>query len=291
MKQGTLFGEMNRCKISVENGMLVLSTPYEHHLVEQVKALPYSERRYDPGRKVWLVDPKHSSLLVFWIDMYFGEVMSLPTIPSVTNQTVTQIFRVRYIGACKFREDGSSAAFGLVDSDWKLIFPETCLKAWFDSGDLVPEPTLTQNLYQVLGVKKTASQEEIRNGFRRMALQWHPDKCKEPNATEVFIRIKEASDILSDQNKRARYDAGLALQSAYEKSIQNKNDYMRNLQAQPTGYRSPLRCGLIMVEGMEKVGRVEIRKILAWEDIVDSAGRTLVVSWPMGAKEPVEVWA
>lgn len=283
----TLFPVDNRCEITAENGQLVLKSPYIHELVQAVKSLPYTERRYDGNRKVWFVDPRHGQKLVNWIDLYAGEVVSLPLIQSASNQPVMKLVEVRYIGACKSRDDGSSAAFGLVGKDWSLIFPENILRAWFDAGD--PDPTEAQTLYQVLGVKKLASPEEIKTAFRRMAFQWHPDRCKEPNANEIFLKIKESYDVLSDTNKRVRYDAGLALQQAFEKQ-QKKQTGLKQENLITYSYRSPLRCGLLMVEGIEKIGRVEVSKILAWEDITKN-GKTLVVSWPMGAKEPVEIWA
>jgi len=267
--------------------MLVLTSPYNPQLVEAVKTLPYTERRYDGIRKVWFVDPKHGDKLVRWVEIYIGEVVSLPVVSLGTANPVMKLVEVRYIGACKPRDDGSSIAFGLVGKDWSIIFPEIVLRSWFDSGDPEPEPTAAQTLYQVLGVKKSATQEEIKSAFRRMARQWHPDVCQEPNAADVFILIQEASSILSDVNRRARYDAGLALQKAYEK--QQKKLAKQEFKTVAVGYRSPLRCGAILVEGLEKLGRVEVTKILAWEDITRN-GKILVTSWPMGAKEPVEAW-
>lgn len=284
--QKSLFLMMNRCEISEEHGLLAVKTPYIPELVECVKSLPYSDRRYDVSRKIWLVDPKHGRDLVKWIEQYAGEAVNLPSIQPKRAAPVMRLLEVRYIGTCKFRDDGSSSAFGLVGRDWSLIFPEAVLRGWFDSGDPDPEPTAAQTLYQVLGVKKTATQDEVKSAFRRMARQWHPDVCQEQNAHEIFIRIKEAADILSDANKRARYNAGLLLQKKYERNLQSNNEVVQLAQQ---NYRSPLRCGRLMVEGIEKVGRLEVTQILAWEDIVKN-GKTLVVSWPMGAKEPVEVW-
>ena len=269
--------------------MLVLTSPYIPQLVEAVKSLPYTERKYEPNRKAWLIDPKHGSKLTAWVETYAGEVVSLPSITQYAGGIVLRLVEVRYIGACKPRDDGSSVAFGLVDKDWSLIFPETVLRNWFDSGDPEPEPSVAQTLYQVLGIKKTATQDEVKTAFRRMVKQWHPDVCQEPNAAEVFIRIKEASDILSDANHRARYDAGLVLQKAFEKQQKQTSKWKQEIQFLTTGYRSPLRCGAIMLEGIEKLGRIEVSKILAWEDITKN-GRTLVVSWPLGAKEPLENW-
>lgn len=274
---------MTRCLIENENGMLLLSSPYIPELVEAVKSLPYTERKYEPNSKSWLIDPKHGNKLVSWIEIYVGEVVSLPIVSQTSSKPVIKLLEVKYIGACKNRDDGSSSAFGLVGKDWSVIFPEKVLRTWFDAGD--QEPSETQTLYQVLGIGKLATPDEIKTAFRRMALQWHPDVSKEPNTAEIFIRIKEASDILSDTNKRARYDAGLILQKQYEK--QQKNLDIQTYSA--FGYRSPLRCGAIMLEGIEKLGRVEVTKILAWEDITRN-GKVLVTSWPAGAKEPVEAW-
>lgn len=285
--QKSLFGSAyNRCNVTAENGQLVLATPYDHHLVAQVKTLPYTERRYDPTRKVWLVDPKHGKLLADWIKRYFGEVISLPNLSSLKTKSVMKLLEIRYIGACKTRDDGSSTAFGMVGNNWPVIFPESVLREWFDSEPL--PPTEQQTLYQVLGTKKQATPDEIKTAYRRMVRQWHPDICKEPNAHEVFLRIQEAYEILNDENKKARYDAGLALQAAFEKQNNQHNDLIQALQI-VANYRSPLRCGQILVEGIEKLGRVEVTKILAWEDITKN-NLTLVVSWPAGAKEPVEEW-
>jgi hypothetical protein len=46
-----------------------------------------------------------------------------------------------------------------------------------------------------------------------------------------------------------------------------------------------------MAEGVDFMGRFRVSKILAWQDIFNSAGQTLISSWVMGAKEPVKVWA
>jgi curved DNA-binding protein CbpA len=119
-----------------------------------------------------------------------------------------------------------------------------------------------------------------------MAMQWHPDRCKEQNANEIFLRIQEAYSVLSDPNKRPRYDAGLALEASLGKQAQPVD-----LNALSQQYRSPLRCGLIMVECLEIVGRFKVSKILAWQDIYNDRGQTLVSSWAMGAAEPTKVWA
>ncbi len=63
-----------------------------------------------------------------------------------------------------------------------------------------------RDYYEVLGVSKSASSEEIKKAYRLLAKKYHPDICKEPNAEEKFKEVQEAYEVLSDDQKRARYD-------------------------------------------------------------------------------------
>jgi molecular chaperone DnaJ len=63
-----------------------------------------------------------------------------------------------------------------------------------------------RDYYEVLGVQKNASKEEIKNTYRKLALQYHPDRNKEPSAEEKFKELSEAYAVLSDDEKRKRYD-------------------------------------------------------------------------------------
>jgi len=63
-----------------------------------------------------------------------------------------------------------------------------------------------RDYYEVLGVKKDADQKEIKNTFRKLALKYHPDRNKEPDAEEKFKEIAEAYAVLSDPKKREEYD-------------------------------------------------------------------------------------
>ncbi|MEW6400965.1 MAG: molecular chaperone DnaJ [Chloroflexota bacterium] len=63
-----------------------------------------------------------------------------------------------------------------------------------------------RDFYEILGVGRNASDDEIRSAFRKLARQYHPDINKEPDAEEKFKEINEAYGVLSDSDKRARYD-------------------------------------------------------------------------------------
>ncbi|KAL1807691.1 hypothetical protein ACET3Z_024681 [Daucus carota] len=77
------------------------------------------------------------------------------------------------------------------------------------SDKLVPE-----NYYTVLGLCSDSSAQDIRRAYRKLAMQWHPDKwTKSPElcgvAKRKFQQIQEAYSVLSDSKKRKMYDAGL----------------------------------------------------------------------------------
>ncbi len=60
--------------------------------------------------------------------------------------------------------------------------------------------------YQTLGVSKSDSEEDIRKAFRKKAMEYHPDRNKNPDAESKFKDINEAYQVLSDSKKRAQYD-------------------------------------------------------------------------------------
>jgi len=64
----------------------------------------------------------------------------------------------------------------------------------------------TPDYYDVLGVPRTASREEIQRAYRKLARAYHPDLNKDPAAEERFKQISEAYQVLSDPEKRRRYD-------------------------------------------------------------------------------------
>jgi len=65
--------------------------------------------------------------------------------------------------------------------------------------------------YAILGVPRNASEEDIRRAYREAALRLHPDKNEGPEATELFLQVNHAYELLSDADQRAAYDQELKL--------------------------------------------------------------------------------
>lgn len=63
-----------------------------------------------------------------------------------------------------------------------------------------------RDYYEILGVSKSANDTEIKRAYRRLALEWHPDRNKSPQAHDKFKEINEAYAVLSNKEKRATYD-------------------------------------------------------------------------------------
>src|ERR687886_2569787 len=70
----------------------------------------------------------------------------------------------------------------------------------------MPSPSTKRDYYQVLGVARGASDDDIKKAYRKLALQYHPDRNKEPDAAERFKEVTEAYQVLSDAEKRSLYD-------------------------------------------------------------------------------------
>ena len=97
----------------------------------------------------------------------------------------------------------------------------------------------TQTPYEVLGVKPNATADEIRKAYRKLAKQFHPDlNPGKPAAEARFKAVSAAHDILSDPEKRARYDRGEIDESGAEKPRYSYRPHAEGAQGwkyQPAG--------------------------------------------------------
>jgi len=76
-----------------------------------------------------------------------------------------------------------------------------------------------KDYYKRLGIGRNATKQEIKKAYRKLALQYHPDKNKSPDAHETFITINEAYLILYDEEAKAKYD------KEYDYFISNESRY------------------------------------------------------------------
>lgn len=268
------------------DGALALESPYQADLVAGIKNLPYSDRKWDTPNKRWLIAPAHARTVVDLVERATGERLPIPELaPAGLGTSTLRMVKIEYIGRCRPRgsESSEQSASGFCDGSWSVLLPESLLRAWFlDERDAPRAANGKKTLYQVLTVKPEATAEELKKAYRQLARQWHPDVCREPDAREQFEQIQHAYELLRDEQKRRRYNAGLKLEQSTA-ARRPKNFMVDRHDDDIYGYRTPLRCGLLLIEGFASLGVFTVSKIHAWQDIVDNQGRTLVSSWRKGA--------
>jgi len=263
--------------------ILELHTPYNAGLVAALKAIAPEHRRWDASAKVWRVSMSQQMVVERIVKQFYPDAR-IDTTQPVQVQRETRVLRVEYLGAPKERADSSFSSFGWCNESWSVVIPNQVLRAWFK--EKYDEPQAANTLYGMLMITQQASADEVRSAYRRLARQWHPDVCSEPNASDVFKQIAEANRILSDPLMRRKYNAGLALESSVQtKQILRRRDLWNELSR----WQLPLRCGIITCEGMQEL-KFSVSRILLWQDIVDGTGQVLVTSWPVGAETFTRKW-
>ena len=254
--------------LATPDGIAVI-TPYDKRFVDALKfEIPYADRQWHGPTKRWIVSPQYASNAQALIKDFFGEDVALPQAPSAPPAKQSAIIQLMYLGRCK-----SDLASGYANGSWSCKFPETVLREWFcDTQNAPNEPS---TLYSILGVPKfTTDEQAIKQAYRKMAKAWHPDVNREDGARERFEAVQHAYEILGDTKGRKKYDVGLILEERH------RTPDMGAYYA--PDYRAPLTCGLLMVTATSKLGILHVDKILAWNEILDAAGRTMVSSWPVG---------
>ena len=98
-----------------------------------------------------------------------------------------------------------------------------------------------KDYYAILGVSHTASADEIKKAFRKLAIQFHPDKNPDPQAEVVFKDLSEAYDVLSDWEKRKKYDLHFENPFTATVSDGSPKPFHRDpkYRPKPSGYRPP----------------------------------------------------
>lgn len=279
---------------ATQDGNLAFVAPYDAGAMERLKlSIPGTDRQWDKAGKRWIVTPTYGVELVNIAKLFYGAQVSVPAVQMNTAPARTGIFKMLYLGRVKDRGSEQSA-YGWVDGAWRLVFPEATLRDWFGAEK---RPGESATLYSVLGIKPDTAGAEIKASWRRLIRVWHPDRNSEPDAAQQFMAIQSAYETLSDPAKRARYNAGLALERSLCSNantvtgagVFNRLAAMADILAAQE-YSPPLRCGYVMVEGADKLSRFVVSRILEWQDITNERGEILVTSWPEGADNFQERW-
>jgi len=191
---------MPKCSITQSGNSYALHTPYGKGFVNSIKALPYESRTWDGSAKAWIVSQDQIEKAIQLIEDYYGEKVLAPELEPI-NASRKYSFQLDYVGIPKERQgQGGKTALGLSNGQWRVAFSEEVLKGWFEQCQ--SERDQNETLFSLLLVKESATDQEIKSGYRRLARQWHPDVCKEENASEKFKEINEAYLILSDPLKK-----------------------------------------------------------------------------------------
>ena len=261
---------------------------YNKLAVNAVKRIPSNLRRWDNAKKVWIVANSELPELIRICRFIIGSEPNIIGKVQTNTGQQTKLIKVKYIGQPKDRGDGQNTVFACDFSDeWNIIFSEDILKNWFECGIGGIEkktPVLVVSKYALLGIAKSANGSEIKKAYRNASKRFHPDVNHDSDAEDIFIKIKEAYDMLQNPLSRRRYDAGMAFAEDASKSTQKP--YKPVLHG---AYRPPVRCGWIMATGKYEVGRFMVEKILKWEPIIKN-GMELVTSWNNSKQEISEEW-
>ena len=136
-----------------------------------------------------------------------------------------------------------------------------------------------RDYYEVLGVSKNNSEEDIRKAFRKKAMKYHPDRNNSPDAESKFKEINEAYQILSDSNKRAQYDryghAGVSSNGGFDRPFDGFDvfggfgDIFDSFFGDVSGRRA---------QEAQRGGDIQQRVVLSFEESVFGAEREVEIN-------------
>jgi len=261
----------NDIRVTAENGALKVVTPYSAAFVDELKvSIPATGRKWDTPSKAWLVSRQYSDIIKQIIDRVYSTDVTMPTVIADAQTAFEITFQADYVANSK--NDASSVH---CNGGWNAKIPEKVLRAWFKQVESTDNAPTT--LYGVLGLDQSATEPEIKKAYKRAARQWHPDVCREENAREMFERVKDAYQILSDPLQRNKYNAGLMFEQMAMKGPTGRR--VAHYQHKYSTFIPILRCGMLKVRAKRDLGVLIVEEILAWDDIENEHGQVMVSFW------------
>ena len=308
--------------IDLGDGVLLLKCSYSPDVNRELKTrLPPSARRWDGDVRGWRVDVQYGQMVADFCARHLGVAPAIPTavVDATPRPRETRLFEVRYLGKAKDRLGGEWTASGWIRSpqpgrpvgdrgrgEWGLAITLQALRRHFEPGYRLRDPgddedeapteaiVTPPSLYDLLGVPADADEAALKRGYRTMALQWHPDRCREPDAHERFIAIQDAYDTLKEPSIRQRYDQGLRFEAQAAQQAgavaTTPATPLAAVGVGPYGWSPPQRAGYFLVLGRPAVRGFRATHVLDIRDIVDPYGRVLVSSWPKDGDDFEELW-
>lgn len=270
-----------------QGNVIQVATPYHKEFVALLKEkVPSNARAWDGQAKVWNVDAKYFDAVKGLAELHFDYVDVVHD--RAQAKQMRQTILIEYLGRCKETDWNVAFANAQVNGAWNTRVSETVLRAYFENATRVNTSQTT--LYQLLGAKSTASLDELKRAYFRAAKVWHPDLNADPDAAEMFRKVKSAWDVLENPLQRAKYDAGLKLQAVQVNvpswqtlSLATYSDY---------GYRAPATCGLVDCEVEQGIKRT-ITQIYDWQDdtrVIGGLTLIRVASWDKQTQSVKTKW-
>ena len=238
------------------------------NIINKIKALPYDKRAWSREEDCWKIDASLvdslSDILGFSVKVERNKLGS-------ENQRTT--LDLHFISQPIRRVGGDVYSCGFHDQKFIAVLELSVLEEWYKWRPC------DVTLYTSLCIERTASQDEIKKAYRRVARQWHPDVVGESEkevAHNMFIMINRAYEILSNDIKRRKYDAALLMLPKPDKEEQP----MRFL---------PYRCGRLVCDA-EVSAKIKVTKIYKWDDITNDQGQIMCATWKKGDATYETIW-